>query len=179
MLTPETQIRLLKEAFPGIEVFHEIHPEPWAQRLRFEHVVHPPLSNIYRVEFIYAFNENGPRVTILSPPIQEERNGKRAPHFNHDKTLCLFTPDMNEWDGSKPLTNIVHWTICWIFHYEHWLAFDEWLGDPPKKNTPAPPPPQQTPPALTPVKVPDAQTLPCPLPVGWRYARSIFRHRPV
>jgi hypothetical protein len=45
--------------------------------------------------------------------------------------LCLFDPSKHEWsDSDQLILTTIPWTLRWLFHYEHWLAFGDWRGDP-------------------------------------------------
>jgi len=90
-----------------------------------------PASCRYTARMAYSSGSR-PLVWIIEPEIVTSIDGAPTPHLNGDRTLCLFDPSTGEWDHSQPFCRtIVPWTMRWLFHYEHWLGFREWLGDEP------------------------------------------------
>lgn len=83
----------------------------------------------YRALFAYAEGER-PLVWVHAPVPLRAVAGRPTPHLNRDGTLCLFDSTGKEWTPADSLADtIVPWTIRWLFHYEHWVGFGEWLGD--------------------------------------------------
>lgn len=110
--------------------------KPWYKVLRgirhlcFELQLRPTeTSASYCVLFAYAYGER-PLVWVMEPEPIKEAHGVKTPHLNYDGTLCLFDPDKKEWTPADALVyTTVPWTLRWLFHYEHWLAFGDWRGD--------------------------------------------------
>lgn len=86
-----------------------------------------PLSDTYRIRCRYKL-KHSPKVEVLHPQL-EKRDGERPPHMYSyaDQRLCLYLPQVEEWDGSMLLVNsVVPWACEWLLHYELWLATGEW-----------------------------------------------------
>lgn len=98
--------------------------------LCFELKLRPsPTAAEYSVLFAYAEGDR-PLVWVNAPVPLKSIEGRRTPHLNGDGTLCLFDSAGKEWTPADSIADtIVPWTIRWLFHYEHWIGFGEWLGD--------------------------------------------------
>jgi hypothetical protein len=94
-------------------------------RLRWEGKLQPtPLSVLYTVR-IEATPTRRPRVSVISPPLDED--ARELPHVFRDGTLCLCYPW--QWDHTKSIVRtIVPWTSEWLLHYELWKITRQWHG---------------------------------------------------
>ncbi len=136
-LTLQQQANILKTLFAKAKIWHvKVLGVPvlgCTLRLR-----PTPTSAVYTVEYIYA-PPFPPGVYLREPPLVLEAHGMRTPHLYADGTLCLYDPAKHEWTESDSIAHtIVPWSVRWLYHYEHWLAFGEWRGD----YTDAPPAPK-------------------------------------
>ncbi len=86
-----------------------------------------PLSHEYTVRLRYKLHKC-PDVDIVEPKL-EKRDGQRPPHLFPKERLCLYLPEMGEWNGRQLLAGtIVPWISEWLLHYEIWLATGDWCG---------------------------------------------------
>lgn len=77
----------------------------------------------------YTLGER-PLVWVQDPKPERFLGGRPTPHLNQDGTLCLFDQEGNEWTPGDAISDTtVLWTMRWLFHYEHWVAFGDWRGD--------------------------------------------------
>ena len=101
--------------------------------LTFDYVAQPtPLSRTYNLRLSYNRGES-PQVYVLSPNIAEIAAGRElVPHLyghKHPVKLCLYLPRAREWGPEMSLARtVVPWSVDWLFHFEAWLATDEWSG---------------------------------------------------
>lgn len=87
-----------------------------------------PLSATYTVEVRYE-RGSSPRISVISPSLDADKNGKRIPHTYRENYLCLYFPPAREWHAGKFIAEtIVPWISLWLFYYEGWLATGEWFG---------------------------------------------------
>lgn len=89
-----------------------------------------PLGRSYRLRIRFK-NFGNPKVTVLSPDLNELAKGRYLPHVYLTKPvcLCLHFPDYSEWTLDKSIAEtIVPWAYLWLMYFEHWLATDEWQG---------------------------------------------------
>lgn len=128
-LSLEQQQRLLCSRFPKAKPWYKVIRG--VRHLCFELRLQPTeTSAAYSVLFAYALGDR-PLVWVIEPEPVREAHGARTPHLNHDGTLCLFDPDRKEWTSADALAyTSVPWTLRWLFHYEHWVVFGDWRGDP-------------------------------------------------
>lgn len=88
-------------------------------------------SPFYRVGLLCLLRYR-PLVCVLDPAPVRHLDGVPTPHLNRDLTLCLFDAVAREWTpGDYIADTTIPWTLRWLFHYEHWVVFREWLGDVP------------------------------------------------
>lgn len=78
----------------------------------------------YSIRIVYR-GGRPPQVFIDSPEIVSG-----APHIYSDtKSLCLYHADNFRWQVGKLIANeIMGWTAGWIYFYEYWLQYGEWIG---------------------------------------------------
>lgn len=90
-----------------------------------------PISDIYQIRIEYKAFEL-PQIYVVSPkPLALAIGATRLPHTYDTKTqrLCLFHPQKNEWNSTKPIaTTIVHWAVLWLKYYETWRLTGKWYG---------------------------------------------------
>jgi hypothetical protein len=95
----------------------------WLQPMAF--------SMRYLVEVTYQ-PRRYPSTRVLEPNnLRDLAKGERIPHLysQNMQELCLFYPNGQEWNASKPLDRtIVSWACEWIVHFESWLFTGEWNG---------------------------------------------------
>jgi hypothetical protein len=61
---------------------------------------------------------------VISPAIQSS-----AQHRFRDGSLCLYYPKDGSWhDRLYIAATIIPWTAEWLFYYEYWMKFGNWLG---------------------------------------------------
>lgn len=86
-----------------------------------------PVSRTYTVNIRLA--ASGRPVVFITEPSLELEDSRRPPHTFRDGSLCLFYPRYREWTRSRYLSEtIVPWTKLWLYYYELWLLFGQWLG---------------------------------------------------
>ena len=66
-----------------------------------------------------------PIVKIIAPQLVTN-----PPHYYKDtESICLFHPDNYKWKKENLVaTDIMSWTIAWIYFYEYWLQTGKWAG---------------------------------------------------
>lgn len=130
MLSLLQQLRLLQARYPGIRVWTKFvrGTQYLCYTLRTR-----PTSFSAPYTLLGAYGVGGrPVVWVLDPGLEYRVVGEPIPHLNPDASLCLYDPDGSEWNGSMPLASTtIPWALRWLFHYEHWRVFGEWLGDGP------------------------------------------------
>ncbi|MCC6229956.1 MAG: hypothetical protein IT432_12115 [Phycisphaerales bacterium] len=130
MLSLLQQLRLLRARYPGIRVWTQF--VCGTQCLYYTLRTRPTsFSASYTLLGVYSVG-GPPVVWVLDPVLEHRVIGEPIPHVNPDGTLCLYDPDGNEWNGTMSLASTtIPWALRWLFHYEHWRVFGEWLGDGP------------------------------------------------
>ena len=90
-----------------------------------------PLSQTYRIRIDYKAN-NRPDVYVVRPQQLPRYDGlNHLEHVYNTKTqkLCLYHPNFDKWNYSKPLVKtIIPWAAEWLMYYEIWLVTGEWEG---------------------------------------------------
>lgn len=90
-----------------------------------------PLSQTYTVRLKYKLKMY-PCVTVQGQNLQKLDDPELPHKFHVDKEkqlieMCLFlSPDFN----SRMLLadTVIPWAVEWLYHYEIWLATNEWCG---------------------------------------------------
>ena len=77
----------------------------------------------------YSVSELGAKVSVIDPLPIKHFEGRSTPHLIADGSLCLYDKKTGEWSIRRPLAQLVQFSNRWLFHYEHWEAYGEWLGD--------------------------------------------------
>ena len=102
-----------------------------------------PQFERYTLDIQYCLGEL-PKVRIVSPALIRLPGNTEGqlPHVYppvDDPTLCLFDPEVGQWDWTMPIADTtVPWACDWIACYEFWLITGAWhgggrhAGDPPK-----------------------------------------------
>lgn len=89
------------------------------------------LSRSYDVTLVYNVHKQ-PRVYVGGESLRELNNPRFPHHFEIDAVrkkvrVCLYFK--KEFTSSKLISKtIVPWIAEWLFHYEVWLATEEWCG---------------------------------------------------
>lgn len=127
-LSLQRQARLIREHFPNAKIEFE-KVRSW-RVLNAVFAVQPtPTNRWYRVRIRYVHGVR-PLVYVEVPGVVRQAHGRDTPHLNKDGTLCLYDHAGSEWSEDHSLVHtIVQWTKRWLFFYEYWLAFGDWLGD--------------------------------------------------
>jgi len=87
-------------------------------------IVSSTIQKNYEVEIMCGLNFY-PKVYIKNIDFSK----KRPPHLYKDNSLCLYYLDYNEYKHKDLIfPKIYDWIILWIYYYELWLAYGEWLG---------------------------------------------------
>lgn len=83
-----------------------------------------PELPIYTVSIHYRGNLS-PIVKILNPVLVKD-----PPHYyKSSDSVCLYHPDNYKWRKENLIaSNIISWTIAWIYFYEYWLQTGDWVG---------------------------------------------------
>ncbi len=131
------QERLLKLRFPAMR--------PWTKVIRGREYLVCDLrlrptetSATYTVRCAYALGER-PLICVTEPELIVSAHGIRTPHLNFDGTLCLYNSASAEWTPADSIADtVIPWTMRWLFHYEHWVVFGDWRGDPTPYIAPKP-----------------------------------------
>lgn len=77
----------------------------------------------YRVSITYNGNSRA-KVKVITPQIDDN-----APHTFSDGSLCLYHNDNYHWNAKKLIaSDIIQWTVAWIYFYEVWKDCGVWLG---------------------------------------------------
>lgn len=107
---------------------------PWASKIGHTpilgfllHQQPTPQNRQYWVR--YLASEQGAAVCVIDPRPIKDYEGRPTPHLNADGSLCLYDKKTGEWSIRRPLAQLVQFSNRWLFHYEHWEAYGEWLGD--------------------------------------------------
>lgn len=134
-LSLEEQRRFLLLRFPKTRTWTRI--VRGRRHLCFDLSMRPTaVSACYRVMFAYARDQR-PSVWVLEPELVLEAHGEYTPHLYQDGSLCLYDAAAGEWLPHLRLVDtIVPWALRWLFHYEHWLVFGEWLGNASRDEAP-------------------------------------------
>jgi hypothetical protein len=77
----------------------------------------------------YTVQERGTSVSVIDPVPIKHFAGRSTPHLVADGSLCLYDHKTEEWSLRRPLAQLVQFCNRWLFHYEHWEVYGEWLGD--------------------------------------------------
>lgn len=111
----------LKREFPAAQLRINHQKLEWTGELQ-----PTPFSEIYTVEIDYLVSGRRPTVTVVSPKLVPNKDGK-LPHIFPGPRLCLH--HAADWDPSMLITRtIIPWASEWLFHYEFWQATGEWSG---------------------------------------------------
>lgn len=114
------QINAMKSKYP-----HFKHKKNGDSDIVFtgELFIKPELP-IYTVSIHYRGNLS-PVIKVLNPQLVED-----PPHFyKKSNSICLYHPDNYKWRKENLIaTNIMSWTIAWIYFYEYWLQTGQWVG---------------------------------------------------
>lgn len=98
----------------------------WSMWVRPEESCHQ-----YKIRIKYVTGYP-PRTYIAEPcPLRLAEGATGLPHTYDSKQqrLCLYHPDLFEWDSSMLIANtIVHWAIQWLIFYEIWQLTGVWSG---------------------------------------------------
>lgn len=125
------QIAMMARYYPGFAAIR--YPDTtivWKGHLR-------PKMQSYLVAVIWRPSMPLPYVTILNPSIRPRPGGSydEIPHLIYDAKeprnsgLCLFDPDTREWTPSMLIAKTtMRWASEWLYYYELWHAFGEWLA---------------------------------------------------
>lgn len=96
-----------------------------------------PLSERYELRVDYRVGQV-PKVTVLSPDLEQRPGGDDLPHTYREGYLCLYLPRAKEWVASMSIaTSIMRWALLWLYFYEIWLKTGTWEGGgehPPKRR---------------------------------------------
>lgn len=112
------QIQAMKSKFPNFNAKRKGDEVIFTGNL----MIKPELP-IYNVSVHYRFKKK-PLVFVNSPKLVDH-----CRHQYSDGSLCLYHPDNYKWNADKLIaTNIMQWTIAWIYFYEAWLQTGEWFG---------------------------------------------------
>lgn len=136
-LSLEQQRRLMLHVAPRTRISYFGRGK--AKTLWMELAVRPTAASAtYRILVKYTLGR-APLVWVTEPLLVMEAHGRLTPHLYSNGSLCLFDPAKAEWtDASVIAYTILPWTLRWLFHYEHWLVFGDWRGDPMIRDVPAP-----------------------------------------
>jgi hypothetical protein len=84
-----------------------------------------PESPSYHIRIEHDLNLV-PRVFVEKPELPASA---RNLHRYSDGSLCLFWPEEWQWSEKESLAaTIVCWAALWLYYFEMWLVFGEWLG---------------------------------------------------
>ncbi len=65
-----------------------------------------------------------PKVFVVDPALVDN-----APHRYNDNSLCLYDHREQPWRPTDLVARtIIPWTAEWLYWYEVWLEYGEWMG---------------------------------------------------
>jgi hypothetical protein len=99
----------------------------------------------YKIAVVWSWlnPKSAPLVYVLEPTLKPRLGTDfiDLPHLNYDSerpedsALCLFDPDIGEWDNTMLIADrIVPWASEWLHYYEIWHLDGVWHGS----NAPGP-----------------------------------------
>jgi hypothetical protein len=105
---------------------------------RREHAVHwigivQPQFSPYTLDVQYSLG-SFPKVRVVSPSLTclPDNPEGQLPHVYppaEDPTLCLFDPELDQWNWSMPVADTaVPWACDWLACYELWVISGVWRG---------------------------------------------------
>jgi hypothetical protein len=103
-----------------------------ADSVQWVGTVEPQLSR-YTIEIRYQLGAF-PKVRVLAPALTRliDNSEGQLPHVYppaEDPTLCLFDPELDQWDWSMSIADTtVPWTCDWLACYEYWIISGTWRG---------------------------------------------------
>jgi hypothetical protein len=86
-----------------------------------------------------------PKVRVVAPGLTllPDNSEGQLPHVYppaNDPTLCLFDPELNQWDWSMSIADTtVPWACDWLACYEFWVITGVWRGGGRHAGDPLPP----------------------------------------
>ena len=89
------------------------------------HVTPAAYTDTYEVLLDHVVGRT-PIVFVVRPRL-DLRADQDLPHVYTLNTLCLYY-GAEEWNPSRPLTDLIGWACEWLLHYEIWVATGEWLA---------------------------------------------------
>ena len=111
----------IRERFPSFRLVDRSRPK-WRGTVQAR-----PDGMVFEVEIDAGYVP--PRTRIISPPLINMPGTSLPPHHYATGSLCLFHPDHDVFDSSRPIAlTILPWVHEWCFYYEMWLLTGRWLG---------------------------------------------------
>ena len=81
-----------------------------------------PLSCAYTIQIYYRLGLP-PLVFVLEPKLELHPDWKSIPHVYKSGSLCLFFPDLHEWECTRLIAKTtIPWAALWLAYYEFWLT---------------------------------------------------------
>jgi hypothetical protein len=119
---PGFQIAWMRNNFPNFKhnrLDHGLH-RWWGELQPSE------TSTNYLVEILWHPNRPPVKVCVLTPELHP--SAKKL-HRYSDGSLCLYYPNDGDWFHNMAIAQaIAPWAAEWLYYYEYWLQFGEWLG---------------------------------------------------
>lgn len=115
------QVEALRREFPHATVRANHKGLEWLGQLQPS-----AISDLYTVRVVYKADGRRPVVTVVSPDLIPDTNGK-LPHIFPGGNLCLHSAE--DWHPGLFITrSVLPWIAEWLLHYEFWRATDDWHG---------------------------------------------------
>jgi hypothetical protein len=115
------QAAALKREFPSSDLRRNHYRIDWRGKIQ-----PTAFSETYTVRIEYLVSGKRPTVTVISPELIPNEDGK-LPHIFPGRRLCLHhAADWGPWMLISQ--TIVPWTSEYLLHYEFWRATGKWSG---------------------------------------------------
>ncbi|MGD6856347.1 hypothetical protein ACQCVO_14820 [Bacillus infantis] len=113
----------------GMQNFHILRKFPDFQLVREGKSIYwigylQPTQDSKRYTVKIEYHPYQAKVFILEPEIFSF-----APHRYSDKSLCLYHPNDNSFNGETLIADtLIPWTSEWLYFYEAWIKDGVWWG---------------------------------------------------